>query len=84
MKPTLIGAPAGRFDAGVAGAEPAGAELAEVGLDEECLVLDEHAVRASAIAAAPHIADKRLPLGVTTLDLLLLNGQPCAPGWRRK
>jgi hypothetical protein len=70
IKPTLIGAAVVWADDGLPdGVLPAG------GFDEAGLLLDEHAARASAIATAAPTADQRLPLRVTTLDLLQLDAQ---------
>jgi hypothetical protein len=70
MKPTLIGAPVAWADDGLADEALPAAEVGEVEVDDEDLLLDEHAAIATASATTPPSVDQRLRLGLITLDLL--------------
>jgi hypothetical protein len=70
IKPTLMGAAVAWADDGLADEALPAAEVGEVELDDEDLLLDEHATRAKASATTPPSVDQRLRLILITLDLL--------------
>jgi hypothetical protein len=70
MRPTLIGAAVAGADDGLADEALPAAEVGEVELDDEDLLLDEHAARATASATTPPTADHRLRRRLLIVDLL--------------
>jgi hypothetical protein len=70
IKPTLIGVAAAWADDGLADEALPAAEVGEVELDDEDLLLDEHAATTKASATTPPTADHRLRRRLLIVDLL--------------